>query len=230
MSIKSFILSSIFLCSMAQYSHAQEVVTAPSTSIETPKVKLQHEVGINATFLVKQLLSFGANNSIPISPYIFLYKLTYKGHGIRLGAGGNSVGLTEKQATFADTKTIVYESINARIGYEYQHPLGEKWTSWIGLDAVYGNSISKNISDSGFDRVTLSNGISNKGGALALGVQYNINKHFSIATEATVQATYQINAERKIFSSSGQVPTDKVSQGWNISTQAPSSIFIIFKL
>ncbi len=228
MSIKSFFFFYIFLCSVAQYSHAQEVVSAPP--IETPKVKLQHEIGINATFLVKQVLSFGASNAIPISPYIFAYKLTYKGHGIRLGGGGNSVSLTENQQTFADTKTIVTESVNARFGYEYQRPLDEKWTGWVGLDAVYGNTINKNISDSGFDRVTLSNGISNKGGALALGMQYNLNKHFSIATEANLQVTYQISAERKVFSSSGQTSTDKVSKGWAISTLAPTSIFIIFKL
>jgi hypothetical protein len=229
MSIKSFIFFSFFLCSIAQYSNAQEVI-APPPPPETPKIKLQHEVGINATLLVKQFLSFGANSNIPISPYIFAYKLTRKGHGIRLGAGVTSVSLTETQETFADTKTITNESINARFGYEYQHLLGEKWTSWVGLDAVYGNMINKNISDSGFDRVTLSNGISNKGGALALGLQYNINKHLSIATEANVQATYQINAERKAFSSSGQPTSDKTSKGWNISTLAPTSIFIIFKL
>jgi hypothetical protein len=201
-------------------------LSAQETIVE--KNNIRHEIGVNATLLFKQVLSL-SDAKIPVSPYIFTYKMLGKKSGFRAAFGMNMVSNNESQSTFADNKTIKNESANARIGYEWQRAINPKWNVWFGTDLIGSYTNNTNIADSGFDRVSIGSRSQGIGGALALGAEWRFNTHFSIATETSLGVIYINKDDTTKFSGGTQEDTGKTSKGREISSQAPTSIFLVYK-
>src|SRR5437773_907703 len=74
-----------------------------------------HEIGINVTSLINELIP-GGTNEIELSPYLVAYNLTGRHHALRLG-----LGLSSNSGILNDTIIILSHSsfaFNARICYE----------------------------------------------------------------------------------------------------------------
>ncbi len=192
------------------------------------KTKIRHEIGVNTTLLFKQVLSL-SDAKIPVSPYIFTYKALGGKSGFRAALGMNITSSKESQSTFADSKTLKNESANARIGYEWQRAINPKWNVWFGTDLIGNYTNNTNIADSGFDRVSIGSRSKGIGAALALGAEWRFNPHFSIATETSLGGTYLIKDDTTKFAGGTQEDTGKTSKGHEISSQAPTSIFLVYK-
>jgi hypothetical protein len=212
----------IFLLSLLPFT----ALFAQETVVE--KIQIRHEIGVNSTLLFKQILSL-SDAKIPVSPYIFTYKLLGKKSGFRAAFGMNITSNKESQSTFADSKTLKNESANVRIGYEWQRAINPKWNVWFGTDLIGSYTNNTNIADSGFDRVSIGSRSQGIGGALALGAEWRFNTHFSIATETSLGATSINKDDTTKFSGGTQEDVGKTSTGREISSQAPTSIFLVYK-
>ncbi len=192
------------------------------------KSRFRHEIGVNTTLLLKQIINF-SDTKIAISPYAFTYKMLKNNKGLRFGVGMNLNSINEKQTTFADNKTNLNQNANVRLGFEIQRMVNQKWNAWVGFDAVASYTNNSNIVDSGFDRVSIGNRTKGAGLAFALGAEWRFNKHFSIATEANIAALYNIKDDTTKFYGGTQEDIGKTSKGYDIMTQMPSSFFVIYK-
>lgn len=195
-------------------------------NIEKPKIK--YEIGVNTTLLIKQVLSF-SDNKIANSPYAIVMKLTRKTQGIRLAFGGNLSSVNERQANFADNKTIQNESANFRIGYEFQKNIGTHWKAWLGIDflGAYTNSFSN--SDSGFDRVAIGSKNKAFGTGVALGTEWLINEHFSLGSEANISALWGNKNDYTTFFLGTQNDLSKGGKTKDLNVLLPTSIFFTYK-
>jgi hypothetical protein len=195
---------------------------------ETPKIRFQHEVGVNTTLLLKQVLSF-SDNTIPLSPYTFTYKMIRKNKGIRFGIGGSFTSNVEKQTSFADNKTVNNQKGSARLGFEWQKNVGKKWKSWFGVDALGGISVVENVSDSGFDQVSIGTSNNSYGLGVVFGAEWRFNEHFSLATESSFNGVFTEKSDYTTFAARTQDDISKSTSGKDFSTVLPTSIFLVYK-
>ncbi len=202
--------------------------TAKAQEKAVEKPKIHHEIGVNTTLLLKQIINFG-DTKIAISPYAFTYKMLKNNKGLRFGIGMNLSSINERQLTFADNKTNLNQNANLRLGFEMQRAINSKWNTWVGFDAVANYTNNTNINDSGFDRVSIGNRTKGAGMAIALGAEWRFNKHFSIATEANLAALYNIKDDTVKFYGGTQEDIGKTSKGYDIITQMPSSFFVVYQ-
>lgn len=213
----------LFLAIFSQKIMAQDVVA------EQPKPKVQIELGLNTTLLVKQLLDFGSTGKIPVSPYIFTAKRIKNKQAIRFGAGFSLLKDKETFGTFADSKTAKNNSANLRLGYEWRHELNSKWIAWTGMDATWSYKYNANAVDSGFDNVTIGNTTNGVGLSLVLGVEYSFLKNISVGCEGAINGIYNLKSSSTIFDGGTQEDIKNNTTGTEFSTLMPTSLFILIK-
>lgn len=157
----------------------------------------QIQAGINVVGFVRQFVNFsGNNNSNTSSPYSInlkaFKKLTKQDAliGIRLGSGYVNITSSTEEATTSNSNFI--ETLDYRVGVEFQKTITQKWISYVGFDYISqkgtNNSVSRFINNGGnpVQNVTSNNRTINMDGAgLVFGMQFNFNKHIALATEAT---------------------------------------------
>ena len=205
---------------------AQSVDTAGAAH---KKHKMEHDVYINTTFFIKQVLNF-SSTSLAISPYIIGYKFfPVKNHGIRLAVGGNYNSHTQNpDSTFVQVNKS-YE-FDYRLGYEYRRSLGKSWVFFTGVDLVGAISGSSSKVNSFTDIVTTSNGTWSLGGGPVVGIQLNISKRVALFTETAFYYTYSSTKSKTNSLNFPDLNSDKVTD----VTQSgqfllPTSLYFLFR-
>jgi len=157
----------------------------------------QIQAGINVIGFVRQFVNFsGSNNNISTSPYSInlkaFKKLAQKDAliGIRLGSGYVNITSSTEEATSSISNVI--ETLDLRVGIEYQKMITKKWTGYVGFDYISqkgtNNSVSRFINNGGnpVENVSSNNRTTDMNGAgFVFGMQFNFNKRIALATEAT---------------------------------------------
>ena len=157
----------------------------------------QIQAGINVIGFVRQFVNFsGSNNNISTSPYSINLKAFKKltDHealiGVRIGSGYVNTTSSNEDATNSNSNFI--ETLDLRVGIEYQKMITQKWTGYVGFDYISqkgtNNSVSRFINSGGnpIENVTSNNRTTNMNGAgFVFGMQFNFNKRIALATEAT---------------------------------------------
>ena len=189
--------------------------------------KVFHEIGIG-TSIITQFLKTDEDAGDQ-NPYFLTYKLVYNNFALRLGFGGK---LDETESFIdgtTDKLTVKNSNLDWRVGLEYRMPIGKRWLSTFGADYVAKNTYDERISNSGFDKVVISDNETGSGGGLAIGVQYSLTPRLMLGTEA---AFYYLNIERKkttTFETLPQFDTDpEINNNRVTQSLLPSSIYIIF--
>ncbi len=197
-----------------------------SAQVDTTKHN-QWQFGINATQFAKQF--FVSSASGESNPYIIVSKYIMGKKAVRMGLGVNYVSEKETQDRFSDSKITNNQSIAFRLGYEKQALLSEHWLAYYGADLVANYRNVGSSSDSGFDKVTISDNSKDYGIFGVLGVEYKINKRISLATESTYGGFYSNTKSGTEFTSSTQPNSLKYRKGWKFATQIPISLFLNVK-
>ncbi len=154
----------------------------------TKEKKTRHYVFANTTFFLKQIINL-SNQNIAVSPYIVGYKCFFKKHGVRLSVGGSF----SKKTEFPDstsTRITNNNSLDYRVGYEYNYKFGKRWTFQTGIDAVGRTNFLYSKANSSFDIVTTSSPSNSLGGGPFLGIQFNISKRIALFTETAFYYSY----------------------------------------
>jgi len=192
---------------------------------ETPTKPLKHEFGINTTLLIKQVLSFNANN-IPFSPYFLTYKYALNNNtNLRAGAG---IIVQKASTTENDIDKRYSKSYNMdyRLGIEKQNMLSDRWKVYYGLDFTY--TYNEILAESAFN--SFNNQVKGFGAGPVAGIQFYLNKRLSLFAEASLYYS-DINDRTTNTSNSpfGQNSTthSNILRG---EIKLPTTLYLAFKL
>jgi len=167
----------------------------------------ERQIGFDATAFITRFLSFNPASSGTSNPEIlFLYRKEKDGKHLRYGVGGR-FDLTKRKEGSSEIRNLAVR-LDFKFGREYHKDISKKWRTYIGWDALIGafenNSKSTNTTfgNPGNDSVTSYN----RGGNIRVnplvGIQFFLNKRFSLSTEMAygldIQASFNSNA-RKTF-------------------------------
>ncbi len=172
------------------------VCAQTNDSIKISNKPYQFQVGLNVVSFVRQFVNFsGTPNNTVTSPYtVSLKAFRYLPGpnaliGIRIGTG--YVNNNNSDETSTNQNSTFTETLDLRLGIEYQTLITKRWTAYIGFDYISQKSVNNTTSrfaSGPFQQefVTSNNrSTSMDGGGLVLGMQFNLNKHLALSTEAS---------------------------------------------
>ena len=175
-------------------------VTVWSQEGEKKEKKVHHEIGLNASYFVKQFVDLG-DNDLSISPYLLTYRMYFGTWALRFGIGATYNKNNTERTRFTDKEAFENYSIDMRIGMEKRLDFSTRWKGFIGIDGIgFGNKDRQEL-DSGFDIVTVSETESGWGIGPVLGVQFFINEKLSLSTEASYYAAFSTREKGTFFTS-----------------------------
>lgn len=169
-------------CLVTTTIHAQEEPAAPKRKI------FEHQVGVQANELVRQVFNFNNSSNALNNPYLLTYSLNWKkpGVGIRLGVGPDFRSFKDDDGVVQQENNI--NVMNVRFGFEKTFVLSDKWSAGIGVDAIYFNDVSytKTFTRT-FDSTStdISSSTSAKGGGAMGWLRYHITPSILIGTETS---------------------------------------------
>ena len=200
-----------------------------SSHICKKKCRMEHDVNINTTFFIKQILNF-SNTSLEISPYIVGYKFfPVRNHGLRFAFGGNfSSSNQNPESTFVQISKT--GEIDYRVGYEYRHFFGKRWVFFAGVD--FTNSFIWNVTkvNSNTDIIKTANNTLSLGGGPVVGIQVNFGKHISLFTETAFYYTYSSVSSKVTSLNFPELNQNKVTDTEQTGKfLLPTSLFFVFR-
>ncbi|MCU0435625.1 MAG: hypothetical protein MUC87_19350 [Bacteroidia bacterium] len=167
-----------------------------------PDKTRHHELGINATLLLKQVVNFSPT-TLTMLPYQVTYKyITGKrawrtGIGINISRQSGRVREFNTPVNYYPSRSTYFNttSLDFRAGYEFQIPIEKRFCGYVGFDAVtslrneksFSVTITDNLPSNFFYNTTSVNeqNISAGGGAVA-GFQFFLTKRISLFTETPI--------------------------------------------
>lgn len=193
------------------------------------KTKVEHQVFVNGTFFIKQLISL-SNANLTISPYIIGYKCVFNDkHALRFSLGGNYAA-SKQTPDSTLVKINKSGSVDYRVGYEFQHKFGKRWAIFAGADVMNSYTLSSSRANTNFDIVTTSSTGWSIGGGPVLGIQLNLHKNVALFTECALYYNY---SETRTKTNSMNFPVLNVNKVTSYDQKAqfvlPTSIYITFK-
>ncbi|HYD20210.1 MAG TPA: hypothetical protein VEB40_01945, partial [Flavipsychrobacter sp.] len=116
---QSSMMAAVAACLFATTTFAQEGSDSqtPMAYIEPAPKTFEHQVGVQANELIRQVFNFNNNGSSALNnPYLFTYSLNWKkpGIGIRLGVGPDFRSFKEDNGVVQQENNI--NVLNARFG------------------------------------------------------------------------------------------------------------------
>jgi hypothetical protein len=251
-----FTLSFVIIFSQQNLT-ATNPPSSDSTKLIEHKKKIQHEIGVNSTYLIKQL--FSSNNYLEIQPYQLTYKLIKKNWALRSAFGFNWYNNSSDESIYDDwyyyapdnlrpsynTSTNVY----GRLGWEYRFHLSKKIIAYSGIDIIAesfkNKSETQTISNNlpyyyYFESSDIISNRSSAGIGPVLGIQFFATKRLSIFTEIPIYFIQSVtNTTRKNYtntlssSSNTFVSSNKTIISKQMSTSSkislPATIYVAIK-
>mgnify|MGYP001167389820 CR=1 FL=1 len=212
-----FVLNSIFLFAQEENKFDKKIV---------------HEFGVNGTELLAQLLKISSDSNFNSKQtYLLTYKFLYKDYALRIGGGVDYNNNQTKIDEFTDVKSKINLKYDVRIGLEKQLPLYKKWRGYFGVDAIFGYNALKDITDSGFDKITHLVDQTYYGFGPVLGLQFNLTKRFCFATETSLVYKVYQGQDKTFFEKAPQFNNSKSQiTGSSIKYNFPTSLYIIYRI
>jgi hypothetical protein len=202
-----------------------------SDSLSAPhkQWKAEHDVCINTTFFIKQILNF-SSSSLEISPYIIGYNFfPVKNHGLRVAVGGSFTRSNQNpDSTFVTISKT--SEVDYRIGYEYRYFFGKRWTFFAGVDFTNSFLVNSTKVNSNTDIITTSNNTWSIGGGPVIGIQVNIGKRIALFTETAFYYKYASTRSKTSSLNFPDLNQNKISDIEQTGTfLLPTSLFFVFR-
>ena len=236
--MKNLIFASLLILSASTF--AQDTLKTESSR----KCQFNHEIGINATLLLKQVFNL-SNNTFPTLPYDITYKLISNNNKWAIRAG---VGVSLNNSTVSSTTTTA--SLNQppsgpdqavptetnstnlfyRVGWERRFINYGKILPYAGFDIAgqFGTSKSQssNVSDNlpfNYSYTKTSDKTVNNtiGGGPVAGIQFFITKKISLFTEIPIYFFY---TQQKESTNSFQNQLDNNNSGTYTTSENDQTI------
>jgi hypothetical protein len=192
-------------------------------------IPFRAEIGVQANALFGRLLTDGENGLVQ-NPYLLTGKVYWGNIGLRVGLGGDHRKEIQRVDGFANTKTILTQRLDIRLGAERSFSLGDRWQGSLGVDAIANWTQDKTINDSGFDVITDTKDIQFIGGGPVFGLKYQVTKRLSFGTEGYVYYTVGNITDGQFFKNFpvGEDKTKKLDTR-ALQVGLPSALYLIFE-
>ncbi len=204
------------------------VIPSLGFSQETERTT-QHEIGMNATYFFRQFLGSGSSPLLE-SPYLLTYRAYFSTWTLR---GGLGLALNRDKASeegFEDSQTVVDYAVDARLGMEWNKAFGKKWKGTFGGDLIVQQDVSKNITDSGFDKVVVTSKEQGLGVGPVLGLHFLITPNLSLYTEGTFYVLVSKTENKTEYENLPQFDDQTlVNNRLELATTLPASIFLLYR-
>lgn len=199
---------------------------------DTMRKPIFNEIGVNATELLAQLLKIPNDSAFNSKQtYLLTYKFLYKDYALRIGGGIDYDNNQVKREEFIDVKSTIFLKYDIRVGFEKQLPLYKRWKGYVGVDAIFGYKAQKDITDSGFDKITKLVDTKYYGFGPVLGLQFNLSKRFVFATETSLVYKVYEGQSKTFYDRAPQFNNSKeVVAGSSVKYLFPTSLFIIYRI
>lgn len=207
----------------AQERPEADAIPAPSTR------KASHFIGLQANQLIRQILSFGGNNTPVSNPYLLSYAVNSKASGFGFATGlGYSLIQSKNNDNFISTTSKVSD-FAWRFGLEKKVYLSRHWLTGIGFDALIESSKSetKTKFDNNSPAPTVTTTTKRSGFGPRVLLNYQFSEKLMIGTEASFYAKF-INVEQK--TQNIQTPPDPNAKLKSTQFTLPAAIFVIVKI
>ncbi len=200
--------------------------------IEGPEVKIaKHEIGLNATDFIQRLISFNDLLIDDPNAYLLTYKilLSHK-RAIRFGLNANyRSARMESGINSSFPNDLKSYNFDLRVGLLMNRRLTNRWSSYLGLDVIYGSGHIESVGVNVFEPLKITRETSVLGGGPAIGIQFFLSSKISLSTELTVYYKYNEIQEKQDFDNNGfadQVSNSKTSLA---SIATPASLYFNFR-
>jgi hypothetical protein len=219
LTILSFLLS---------FSASSQEIESTESLADSKKMNL--EVSLNSTGFIQQFL-FATNLGLTQNPYLVQLKLlNSKRNGLRFGGATTSSGTRLNDVNNGSTTKLTFSNYDFRLGFELHSKLGKRWSTFYGVDGVFGNSQSRQESQF-FDGVSnqitkINSDVLSYGGGPFIGLQFAINERIRIYTEST--AYFKLTEDKQLVESTGVFGSKSESKtnGHSFNLIMPASLFI----
>lgn len=218
------ILALVFIANVAIAQDA-EVEETPVAKNYNDKTSVVHELGLNATFFINTFVSFNTVNPTVVSPYAFTYKYR-KGRGaFRFGIGG--AYRQEKDDDPGDTFKTTNGLVDVRVGGEFNTPIGKRWRTSVGGDAVVSYAASTSENGNSGQVVTTKLTGTGVGAGPVVGIDFMPSKRIKLGTETSVMFKQEWTTQESSFDTPGVPSTTQKASAMEIVFDLPTSLYLI---
>lgn len=184
----------------------------------------KNAIGINASDILGRFFSYFPVQSEPY-PYLVTYRRFIGDNAIRVGMGGSfdTSNGTENDSVFTSYNT---SDFTVGIGYERLVGLGDRWSTFFGVDAVYNQFKSGNTieSDANGEFLVSESTETRWGAHPLLGIIFNLGDRIQLSTETRFELDYVRSTYFYDFQSPVPRTVDREGTGLQASFNTPTSI------
>ncbi len=188
------------------------------------KIDFQHELGLNVTNLLTDLL--GNNNRTDPGLYLLSYKKVNGNKALRMGATINFS--VKDQNTLSFNTRLANQNFQLRIGRETRQSISTRFQYYYGFDGIAGFQQEQSIANVNSGSIVQTDQIITIGGGPVLGFQFVLYDRLLIGTEGSFYAAYNTNSTDFKSFGSLTIPS-RSSKGLNLQTNLPKFLFLIVK-
>lgn len=207
---------------------AQERPVEDSEPAPNNSKTVSHYIGIQANQLIRQLISFGGNNTAITNPYLLTWSVNSKSNGAGFSTGlGYSSIQTKTTDQFVSTTSKI-DDFAWRVGFEKKSYLSRNWLLSFGGDLLFESNKAETISNSGtVPNPTVTTTTNRSGFGPRVSLNYQFHNRLMVGTEASYYFKF-INQKQKV-TGQNQPNTDTPSHLRSFSFSLPAVIFLIMK-
>lgn len=198
------------------------------------KGNAKNEIGIDATWFVKNILNFGGTSGYS-NNYLIQYKrFLKKNQAIRFGVGGRILKRDETMDQTAMQDQIKYNNyyFNARLGFEFRNTFGKRWLFYYGADLLawyrYSSQKAIHTATSVYETENISKSVS-WGLGPVIGFEFALNSRLSLSTEGSLYFMHTHQNEKYLNKNTPQSNLENTSKNSYMSIQVPLSLYINYR-
>ena len=212
-------------------------VSSVAQNTDTTKQDLKNEIGIDATYFIKNILNFGGGGFYPAyysyysDNYFISYKRVFKDKAIRFAMGG-VFNIDEDIDGGSSVNNYIDKGykISTRLGFEFRNYFSKRWMFYYGADLLgeysYGNYY--NTGPTYFQPDEISKTVVYGGGPV-LGFEFRLNSRLSLSTESSAYYIYSsVDRERK-YRDTPEYNSHTIRNNSSIRLAYPLSIFLKYR-
>jgi hypothetical protein len=212
-------LKTLWCCLFMLFVNMNLALAINNKDDASPFYEHKHEIGINASQLLSNLLSLNVNNT-PNTPFGIHYAYHQPKFTIRLGINA----LYKKQRDlggFNNNNELLDHAFGARLSVEKNFNILPRLNLQAGIDGIVQNTHEESVITGQF---LTSTNLLTLGGGPALRMIFKVNKHINIGTESTAYCTYGV--QEKIVQLSTPTPDVKKSNFTGFNLTMPTALYI----
>ena len=199
---------------------------------------LNHEIGFNTVYLVKQIISNNPSATLPQLPYVLFYNIYYKNIlGVRLGAGATNTTTNTSISGQVDAKSNTNKSYDFRAGLSYNFIHQNRLTANVFADFVVNQtnvkssntSVTQSFPNPQTTLTVKSTDVTKGQGAQAgIGVKYKLLKNLSLYAEVPISyITTKTTAELSVDESGITDKTTSTNTGSSLLITLPTTVYLV---